>query len=317
MNMSTEFIGVILAAGKGTRMAPFSESLPKPLLPVCNKPVIEYQIDIMRGQGIRDIVILIGHKGYEITKVLGDGSRLGVKIRYAEQTSMLGIAHAVGCLEKFIDKPMLLFLGDIFFIPGKIEEMLSIYEEQGGGAVLATKEEHDPLAIRRNYAIISADDGYVKRVIEKPRHAVNNMKGVGLYLFDLTIFDAIRRTPRTAMRDEYEITESIQVMIDDGMPVRASMCIEDDINLTSPTDLLRCNLAELAAMNEGNIISESAVIHPDATIENSIIGANTKIKNPVCISHSLIFDMVTVNSNQDFYSHIITPNGIVDCKHSI
>lgn len=298
-------------------MAPFSENLPKSLLPVCNKPVIEYQIDIMRGQGIRDIVILIGHKGYEITKVLGDGSRLGVNIRYAEQTSMLGIAHAVGCLEQYIDKPMLLFLGDIFFIPGKIDEMITIYKEQGGGAVLATKEEPDPQAIRKNYAIISADDGYVKRVFEKPRHAVNNMKGVGLYLFDLTIFDAIRRTPRTAMRDEYEITESIQVMIDDGVPVRASMCIEDDINLTTPADLLRCNLAELGTLNERNIISKSAVIHPGATIENSIIGANTEIKSPVSISYSLVFDRVTVNSDKDFYSHIITPNGIVDCKHSV
>ncbi|MFZ3015330.1 MAG: sugar phosphate nucleotidyltransferase, partial [Nitrospira sp.] len=60
-----KYEGVILAAGRGTRMAPFSEKYPKPLLPICNKPVIEYHIDTFKKLGILDLVILIGHKGYE------------------------------------------------------------------------------------------------------------------------------------------------------------------------------------------------------------------------------------------------------------
>src|SRR3981189_389175 len=100
MNIN-EFEGAILAAGRGSRMVPFTESYPKPILPICNKPLIERQIETMKELGIRDIPVLIGHKGFQISRILGDGSRLGASIRYVEQTSTLGIAHAVGRLEPY------------------------------------------------------------------------------------------------------------------------------------------------------------------------------------------------------------------------
>src|SRR5215475_15891182 len=259
-----EYTGAILAAGRGTRMAPFSESYPKPLLPICNKPLIQQQIEIMKSLGIRDIVVLVGHKGFEIAKALGDGSKLGITIRYVEQTEMLGIAHAVGRLEPYIDRPFLLFLGDIFFVPGNLLQIFELFEEQGQGAVLAAKEEDDPEAIRRNFSIALSADGFVTRVVEKPRYTSNRLKGVGLYLFDLAIFDAIRRTPRTAMRDEYEITNSIQVMIEDGYPMRVANSIIDDINLTTPADLLRCNLLQAQATPREMLIGPNSQLHPQA-----------------------------------------------------
>ena len=79
--------------------------------------------------GIRDIVILVGHKGFEISKALGDGSQFRISIRYVEQTSTLGIAHAVGCLESRVNRPFLLFLGDIFFVPG--ENARTIFSVRG------------------------------------------------------------------------------------------------------------------------------------------------------------------------------------------
>lgn len=315
--MSNEYTGVILAGGRGVRMLPFSEGYPKPLLPICNRPLIEYQIDMMRGLGITDIVVLIGHKGFEITKVLGDGHRLNCRIRYVEQTSTLGIAHAVGRLESHITSPFLLFLGDIFFVPKDIREMLSLFEGQDGGAVLATKLESDPAAIRKNYSLKISPDGFVTRVIEKPRHIVNTLKGVGLYLFDLTIFDAIRRTPRTAMRDEYEITDSIQVLIQDGYPVRASNCIEDDINLTTPVDLLSCNLLQARVHSSEQLIGRNTAIHPDARISNSVIGSNVQVQHPISILESVIFDDTCVDVREDFKRCIITPHFRVDCNNSL
>ena len=97
--------GVILAAGKGARMAPFSARFPKPLLPICNMTLIQHQLEIMRSLGIEDVVVLVGHKGFEISKQLGDGSSLGVRLTYVEQTRYLGIAHAIGSLEPYIAGP--------------------------------------------------------------------------------------------------------------------------------------------------------------------------------------------------------------------
>jgi dTDP-glucose pyrophosphorylase len=316
MHEKKNYIGVILAAGRGKRMAPFSESYPKPLLPVCNKPIILHHIEIMRSLGITNLIILVGHKGFEISKVLGDGSSLGVSLRYVEQTSMLGIAHAVGRLESYIDRPFLLLLGDIFFIPGDMQSMFSRFEEQGGGAVLGTKEDFDPLAIRRNFAIQLNEAGFVTRVIEKPRHTTNHLKGVGIYLFDLPIFDAIRRTPRTAMRDEYEITDSIQVLIQDGYPVRPANCVVEDVNLTVPADLLRCNLVHASRAPGQNFLGPNNHVNELAEISNSIVGANVTVKHPIRITNSVIFDNSCVDCTRDLEHFIVTPETMVDCHQA-
>ncbi len=311
------YLGVVLAGGKGTRMAPFSDRYPKPLLPVVNKPLIEHQIELMRELGIVDVLLLIGHKGYEIARVCGDGSRLGVRIRYVEQTQTLGIAHAVGRLEPYADRPMLVFLGDIFFVPKDLGDLFQRFEVQGGGAVLAAKREPDHNSIQKNFAMLIDDEGRVRRVIEKPRHPPNNLKGVGLYLFDPAVFDAIRRTPRTAMRDEYEITETIQVMIDDGQPVSVSECILDDINVTTPRDLLHCNLLELERRGHGQICGSGLQLADGARLERMVVGNNVKIHHPIRLRDSLVFDNTYVGCATDIEHCIVLPDMIVDCKHDM
>ncbi len=309
--------GVILAAGRGERMGSLGERYPKASLPVCNKPIIRHHIELMRSLGIQDVVVLIGHRGFEIAKLLGDGSQLGVKIQYVEQTESLGIAHAVGRLEPYLDRPFLLFLGDIFFAARNLGDMVTRFVEQKGGAVLATKDEGDPSAIRRNFAIHLSPEGFVTRVIEKPRYTSNRLKGAGLYLFDLTIFDAIRRTPRTAMRDEYELTESIQVMIDDGLPVRVADVIAEDVNVTKPSDLLAVNLQHARVIGESRIVGSNCSIAEGAIIEDSVIGSNVVIVNPIRISRSLILDGARVDSKVALDEVVVTPDLVIDCRREM
>lgn len=294
-------------------MSVFSERYPKPMLPVCNKPVMQYQIELMRDLGIQEILVLIGHKGYEITRRFGDGESLGVRLRYVEQSQALGIAHAVGHLEPYVDRPFLLFLGDIFFLSADVSLMFRRFEEQGGGAVLATKEEPDAAAIRRNFSVILSSEGMVTRVIEKPRHTTNRLKGVGLYLFDPAVFDAIRRTPRTAMRDEYEITESVQVLIDDGLPVRTANVILDDMNLTTPSDVLDVNLKQAARLGPGPLIGPGCQIHPQARIGNSVIGARVTIEHPVRMNGCVVLDDSFIRGREDLDNAVITPHVTVNC----
>ena len=312
-----KYVGAILAAGRGSRMQPFSERFPKPLLPVCNRPLIVHQIEIMRSLGIRDVFVLVGHKGYEIAGALGDGSQFGVHIKYVEQVQMLGIGHAVGLLERYITDPFLLMLGDIYFVPKRLEAMCEIFEQQEGGGVLGTKEEHDPEAIQRNFAILVREDGQVSRVVEKPRHTPNHLKGIGIYLFDPVVFDAIRRPPRTALRDEYELIDAIQVMIDDGNPVRPANVVSQDINLTTPADLLRVNLLHAMQIDPASAMGSNVQLHPMARLENSVIGSDVHVQNPIVISHSLVFDGTTVTLDAPIDRLILTPYGNVDCRSDV
>lgn len=315
MMQKSALVGAILAAGKGSRMAPFNDKYPKPLMPICNQPLIEYQISIMKSVGIKEVVILIGYKGYEIAQTLGDGSRLGIRVQYVEQTELLGIGHAVGLLEPYISGPFLLMLGDIFFVARNIQSMVDLYNAQGEGGVLAVKEESDPAVIQKNFSVTGSPEGLVTRVVEKPRRPPSRLKGVGLYLFDEVIFDAIRRTPRTAMRNEYELTESIQVMINDGWPVRASQSIEEDINLTFPSDLLNCNLLVARQRTGSHLVHSTADINPLASVEDSVIGSNVKVQHPIQIRRSLILDDSIIETSADLDGFIVSSDTIVDCKH--
>ena len=306
--------GVILAAGKGSRMAPFSERYPKPLLPVCNKPILEHQIEQMKSLGIEDVIIVIGHLGHVIAGAFGSGESLGVRIRYVEQQQQLGIAHAVFGLERYVDGPFLLFLGDIFFETRDLSPLVDALRERDAAAALAVKHEQDPGAVRRNFAVMLGEDGFVTRVIEKPRHVRTTLKGCGLYLFDLEIFDAIRRTPRTAMRYEYELTESIQILIDVGYPVASLEVVLDDINLSYPYDLLACNLRQLQRNGQSVLAADRGALPAAATFEKVIIGSGVTFERPISMRNSLVFPGSRVKAHADLDSVIVTPDRIVDCR---
>lgn len=299
--------GVILAAGHGARMGPFGEGVPKPIVPICNKPLLVYQIEHLRGQGIRDIVIVIGHLGHRITQILGDGAAHGVRIRYVEQQKRLGLAHAVGQIESHVDRPFLLVLGDIFFQVSDLGKMIREFEQHQAAAVLAVKEEPDPEAIKKNFSIYLREDGSVRRVIEKPRHLDNDLKGCGLYLFDERIFDGIRRTPRTAMRDEYELTDAIQILIDYDYPVRVAPVVEWDMNITFIGDLIDCCVRQLRNLGQRSMIGENCRLAEGVVLEDSVLGANVRVTKPVRLSRCVVLDNVILDDAQDYNDAVITP----------
>jgi len=309
-----KIVAVILAAGKGTRMHPFSDYYPKPGLPICNKPLIQYSIEVFRDLGITDIYIVIGHLGHELAQVLGNGSALGVRIRYVEQTKILGIASALGQLEPYISTPIFMVLGDIFFKAENLGGMLEMMAAKNASAVLAVKHETDPAAIRRNFTVQQDETGRVRRVIEKPRHVQTTVKGCGLYLFDLPVFDAIRRTPRTAMRDEYEITDTIQIMVDDGLPVLMADVVKWDVNLTSPADVLTCNLFELEQRGLARLVGRDAHVHPGARLTNVVVGDRAAIEHPISMSNCVVFPDTIVTSERDLDQFIFTPEIRIDCR---
>jgi len=306
MGSDRRLVGAILAAGKGSRLQPLSEAYPKPLLPICNKPIVGYQLEYMRELGIDEVYIVVGQLGEAFERQLGDGSRYGMKIHYLTQETQLGIAHAVMKLEQYITTSFLLFLGDIFIISDTLDDMIKQWHEKDADAVLAVKRD-TPENIRRNFAIVLEDSGRVTRVIEKPRYPVNDLKGCGIYLFDVSIFDAIRRTPRTAMRDEYEITESIQIYIEDGHPVFASHALEDDINITYPEDLIDCCIREMKHRGVDKVIGQDVFFRGKPDVRWSAIGDNAMIDGDGPIEECVVFPNTRVKHPGPLRRAIITP----------
>ncbi|HEX6135385.1 MAG TPA: sugar phosphate nucleotidyltransferase [Longimicrobiales bacterium] len=315
--MSDKLVGVILAAGKGARLRPFSETMPKPILPICNEPLLGFQLRLLKSYGVHEVIIVIGHLGYTIVDALGDGSRWGVTIRYVEQRETLGLAHALGKLERFIDSPFMLLLGDIYLITDDLRPMIDKVLAGEINGCLASKPEPDPEMIRRNFAIVADEDGQVRRVIEKPSYVRSSIKGCGLYVFDQHIFDAIRRTPRTAMRDEYEITDSIQIMIDDGQRVFHSPVVREDMNLTFPDDLLHVNLMEVRKRGLSQLVSDGVDVPAGSDLTGSVIGAGVTFAHPVRLTNSLVFAGERLDHRTD-HDHVIAHAAtLIQCREPV
>lgn len=315
-----KLVGAIIAGGRGSRFNPVSLTIPKALLPIVNKAIIIHQIEYLKELGIEDIFIVVGYLKEQIMERLGDGARFGVKIKYVIQEKPEGSGHAVGLLQEYINNNFILFLGDISIKTKRLPNTLrTIYRAHRKNlTLLACKVEEDLNKLRQNFTITLDKNHRIIEVIEKPQHPSTNLKGCGVYLFTPQIFNAIRKTPRSGKRNEYELTNAIQTLIESGHPVFPIQIIDWDVNISSAEELFRCNYLWLKDMHKDtfqdidmkNLIGQSCKINPNAQITNSIIGDYVEIQNPISITYSIVFSDTVVTTNNDLVNKLVTP----DCE---
>lgn len=197
--------GIILAAGKGTRLYPMTLPVCKPLLPVYDKPLIYYSVAVLIEAGIRDILIIIP-PGEEDTfyRLLGDGSELGIRISYEVQHVARGIADAFIIGREFIGNDSIcLVLGDNIFYSDSLNEKLRMASENREGAVVFGYWVEDP----RPFGVVEFDDGgRAVSIEEKPAVPKSNYIIPGLYFYDNNVLD-IAASLKPSQRGELEITD--------------------------------------------------------------------------------------------------------------
>lgn len=282
---------VILAAGAGRRIQPLGELLPKSLLPVLGRPLIVWQLEALREQGITEVVVVIGHLGDRIADTIGDGSKFGMQVTYAEQKSRDGIGHALACAEGKVEHPFLLLLGDIYFAKGDLEELRRRFLEFDTDGVLAVRREDDIDKIRKNYCVEMSPSGdTVRRVVEKPKEPRSSWKGTGLYAFSPDFFEAIRKTGKSVLRDELELTDAIQVYIDMGASVRTSESKSPDFNLSESRDLLDLNLFVLGSQGQACYVAPTAKTGDAVELDRSVVLAGARVENGARLEECLVFE---------------------------
>ena len=198
--------GIILAAGKGTRLYPMTYPVCKPLLPIYDKPMIYYPLDVLLQAGIRDILVLTPPQGETeaFRRLLGDGSKLGVSISYKEQPVARGIADALILGEEFIgDDRVCLILGDnIFFSPNFGDSLAQAVQNPDGATVFGYYVD-DP----RPFGVVEFDaQGNVLSLEEKPQQPKSNYIVPGLYFYDNKA-SQIAKNLKPSARGELEITD--------------------------------------------------------------------------------------------------------------
>ena len=172
--------GVILAGGYGTRLRPLTYITNKHLLPVYNKPLIEYGLEALSLAGIKDICVTVGgSKPEDVVKHLGSGFKYGVNLSYKWQGEPKGIAHAVLCTRDFVkEDSFVVHLADNIF-PDGISEYVKDFEGSNSDAQVLLTKVKDP----ERYGVAEVRDGVLTSLEEKPRNPKSNLAIAGLYCF--------------------------------------------------------------------------------------------------------------------------------------
>ncbi|MBS7609060.1 nucleotidyltransferase family protein [Candidatus Bathyarchaeota archaeon] len=218
--------GLILAAGRGTRMAPYSDAVAKELLPIGERPVIEYSIRYMCEAGIKRVYVVLGEGKEQIVEYLKDGRRLGIHVAYLFQDlkAGMGTAKAVETAKPWIHGSFVVFYGDSFFYPGDfLREMLQFHGRLGSQVTMGVYRVKSPLGfgiVRMGPGdkIMDVIEGPTLEVAEGLRIDGEYLANSGPLIFTSKVFEYIEKTGPSP-KGEYWITETIRLMVEDGLGV--------------------------------------------------------------------------------------------------
>ena len=266
---------VILAAGEGKRMHPLTFTRPKVMLPIANKPILEWNLINAIEAGINDFIIIVGYKSEMVRNYFGDGMRWNVNIEYVNQGKAMGTAHAIGVVKKFVDR-FIVLSGDTIFGKQDIENI--IQKENSMGLIKIENAE--------DYGIVETDGNRIVKIYEKMQKPFTNVINAGIYHFNKTIFDFIGKTKKS-LRGEYEITDSINMMVKDSDI--QGVFLSEWRDVVYPWHLLDANEEILKKMDK----------HIDGDVEkNTLINGNVIIgKNSKILSGSYIEGPVVIGEN--------------------
>lgn len=293
--------GLILCAGKGTRLYPLTRSYPKTLIPIANIPILQTCIEKLVEQDIDEIGIVI-HPSQDaiIKEQIGSGERWNLKLTYIYQEDPLGISDALKQAIAFISgDSFLLLLGDNL-ITESLSEMSTLIKSNQYHAALMLAEVNNP----QDYGIAEVVGQRIVRLEEKPQLPKSNLAVIGAYAFSPSIFNAVAAIPPSS-RGEYEITDAIQWLIDQNEPVAYHITEKRNFDIGTMERLLEANRWKLGQM--GAVVSSKTsvlencqiippvVIGPGCVLRNCIIGPHVSIGAGSSIEGCRIQNSVVLN----------------------
>lgn len=228
-------VAVIMAGGKGTRIASVNSSVPKPMIPINGKPILEYTVDMLKQQGCTEIIMVVGHLGEIIREYFGDGSAWNVSVSYIVEDTPLGTAGALYYLKDVIHDDFLLINGDVIF-DVNIERFYESHQKNGCVATILTHPNSHPYD---SGVIIAKEDGRVTKWLtkEEEREWYRNRVNAGIHLFSPRIFEKFTKLEKLDLdRDilkqliqegELYIYDSPEYVKDMGTPERYEMVSRD------------------------------------------------------------------------------------------
>jgi UDP-N-acetylglucosamine diphosphorylase/glucosamine-1-phosphate N-acetyltransferase len=251
---------VVLAAGEGKRLRPFTETMPKVMLPVANKPLLEYVFDATSKSGIDEIIVVVGYKKEVIMEHFKDYKK--AKITYVVQDRQLGTAHALLQAKKYIKDRFIVLAGDNIIDPESITKLMKDQSEYS----LLIKEHPHP----SKYGVVFVENRNIRRIVEKPKEDVGRYISTGIYKLPRSVFTEIERCHSEGI---HALSSVIQVLVDKGKHIN-TMPAKSWMDVVYPWDLITVNETMIKETSQYT----NGVIEKAVTLKGPVsVGKDTKI----------------------------------------
>jgi len=332
--------GIILHGGYGTRLRPLTHTGPKQLIPVANKPISQYVLEDLVKVGVKEIAIVLGDIYPEkVKEYYADGSSFNAKLSYIYQGEPKGIAHAISLCEEYVgDELFIVYLGDNL-LKGGIEDFAESFKTSNYDAMILLCEVENP----QRFGVAKFNEkGKLIGLVEKPKEPPSNYALTGIYFLKPPIFEMIKKL-KPSWRGEIEITEAIQLLIENGYNIDYQIVKGWWKDTGAPEDILDANrlvLDELkpqikgtvedknsiqgrvsignnTTIKQGALIRGPAIIGENTTVEpNVYIGPYTSIGNHTIIKrgeieNSIIMDHCLIDINEKITDSLIGPHSTI------
>ncbi|GLZ04896.1 glucose-1-phosphate thymidylyltransferase [Actinomadura sp. NBRC 104412] len=306
---------LVLAGGSGSRLRPITHTSAKQLVPVANKPVLFYGLEAIADAGIREVGIVVGDTAAEIRAAVGDGSSFGLTVTYLPQEAPLGLAHAVLVAREFLgEDDFVMYLGDNFIVGG-ITGLVERFRRERPDAQIMLTRVKDP----RAFGVAEVDaSGRVVGLEEKPERPKSDLALVGVYLFGPAVHAAVAGL-KPSWRNELEITDAIQALIDDGARVESTVISgywKDTGNVTDMLEVNRLVLEGLEPSVRGRVdeaseligrvvVEEGAEVTGSRVVGPAIVGAGSVVRDSYIGPFTSIDRDCTVLDSEIEYSIVL------------
>ncbi len=263
---------IILAAGEGRRLRPFTANRPKSMIRIAGKPIIQYVIEALASINIREIVIVVGYKREQVFDYLGDGKQFGVSIKYVIQDKQIGTAQALNRAKELADDYFMVLAGDKLITPETIKDL-----ELRNSTTVLVKRVEDP----SRYGVVRMDKERVVDIEEKPSIPRGNLINTGIYVFEKNIFSFIN--------NKLDIPEVMNDVLERGVLISGVETDQPWLDIVYPWDILTLNSTLLGK----TATTYAGTIEPGVTIKENIkigkgtiIRANCYLAGPVVIGEN-------------------------------
>lgn len=283
---------IVPLAGKGTRLLPLTKRVPKPLIRVAGRPVMDYVMDTVQGLDVEELIVITGHLKDVVERYIGE--HYPVKARFVEQKTLDGTAGAINLARPFVDGPVLIVFVDTLF-----DADLSLVRTSDADGIIWAKHVED---YQRFGVLVTDPRGLMTRIVEKPSTPISRLANIGLYYMRdwRTLFDGIAEVMRQppGIGGEFYLTDAFQYMVDQGRKLQVAEvtgwydCGKVATVLETNHHLLEHGRARVPPAASGVTIRPPVYIEDGVRLRDVTIGPNVTIEAGTEVRESTIEDSI-------------------------